>query len=90
MYGMNVHRAVLAAGEVESGATVHLVDGEYDTGPIVAQRRVGVLPSDTPETLAERVQACERGLVVAFFDDMVRGRIALPFQEILSGAVAGE
>jgi phosphoribosylglycinamide formyltransferase-1 len=76
MYGMNVHRAVLAAGEVESGATVHLVDGGYDTGPIVAQRRVAVLPGDTPETLAERVQACERGLVVAFLGDIVQGKTA--------------
>ena len=79
MYGMNVHRAVLAAGDLESGATVHLVDGEYDTGSIVAQRRVDVLPGDTPETLAERVQACERRLVVEFLGDIVRGKIALPF-----------
>jgi phosphoribosylglycinamide formyltransferase-1 len=90
MYGMNVHRAVLAAGEVESGATVHLVDGEYDTGPIVAQRRVGVLLGDTPETLAERVQACERRLVVAFFADVVHGKVVLPFQEIRSGTMRDE
>jgi phosphoribosylglycinamide formyltransferase-1 len=86
MYGMNVHRAVLAAGEVESGATVHLVDGEYDTGSIVAQRRVDVLPGDTPETLAERVQACERRLVVEFLNDIVHGKITLPFRETRPGA----
>lgn len=80
MYGVNVHRAVLAAGESESGATLHLVDGEYDTGPIVSQRRVEVLSSDTPESLAARVQACERGLVVAFLEDVARGRIWLPFR----------
>jgi len=90
MYGIHVHRALLAAGEVESGATVHLVDGGYDTGPIVAQRRVDVFPGDTPESLAERVQACERGLLVAFINDIVHGRIALPFQEIRSGVVRVE
>ncbi|HOO16034.1 MAG TPA: formyltransferase family protein, partial [Phycisphaerae bacterium] len=57
-----VRRAGLAAGERESGCTVHLVDLEYDHGPIVAQRRVPVLPGDTPDTLADRVQAAEREL----------------------------
>ena len=60
MYGRHVHEAVLAAGETESGCTVHLVDDTYDTGPMVLQARVPVLPGDTPETLAERVQAAER------------------------------
>ena len=60
MYGRHVHAAVLAAGETESGCTVHLVDDTYDTGPVVLQRRVPVLPGDTPDTLAERVQAAER------------------------------
>ena len=90
MYGMNVHRAVLAAGDLESGATVHLVDGEYDTGPIVAQRRVDVLPGDTPETLAERVQACERRLVVDFLGDIAHGKIALPFREARPEGWRGE
>lgn len=64
MYGMHVHRAVLAAGERIAGASVHLVDGEYDTGPVLAQCAVPVLDGDTPEILAERVQASERRLVV--------------------------
>ena len=59
MYGMHVHEAVIAAGEVESGPTVHLVDEEYDTGPIVAQSRVPVLAGDTPQALADRVLAEE-------------------------------
>jgi formyltetrahydrofolate-dependent phosphoribosylglycinamide formyltransferase len=62
MHGRHVHAAVLAAGEKESGCTVHLVDEQYDHGPIVAQRRVPVLPGDTPERLAERVMAAEREL----------------------------
>jgi len=62
MYGLRVHQAVLASGANESGCTVHIVDNEYDHGPIVAQRRVPVLTDDTPQTLAARVQAAEREL----------------------------
>jgi phosphoribosylglycinamide formyltransferase-1 len=62
MYGMHVHRAVLAAGEGESGATVHLVDGEYDHGQVLAQLRVPVQPGDTPEDLQRRVYAAEMEL----------------------------
>ncbi|MGD2045099.1 MAG: phosphoribosylglycinamide formyltransferase [Gemmatimonadota bacterium] len=62
MYGMNVHRAVIEAGEKESGATVHFVDEEYDRGAILGQRRVTVEPGDTPEDLAARVLAVEHRL----------------------------
>ena len=55
MHGHHVHEAVLAAGEKESGCTVHLADNAYDHGPILLQRRVPVLPGDTAETLAARV-----------------------------------
>ncbi|HYU52870.1 MAG TPA: phosphoribosylglycinamide formyltransferase [Gemmatimonadaceae bacterium] len=59
MYGARVHEAVIASGVKESGVTVHLVDDEYDRGPIVAQWRVAVEPSDTPDSLASRVLAVE-------------------------------
>jgi phosphoribosylglycinamide formyltransferase-1 len=62
MYGMNVHQAVIDAGRSESGATVHLIDNEYDTGPVVAQERVPVLKDDTPEMVAERVLQAEHRL----------------------------
>jgi len=62
MYGMHVHRAVLAAGERCSGATIHIVTDEYDAGPIVEQMRVPINRSDTPESLMERVQAAEHFL----------------------------
>lgn len=65
MYGRRVHEAVLAAGERESGCTVHLADQQYDHGPIVAQQRVPVRPDDTAETLAQRVMAAERELYPA-------------------------
>jgi len=55
MYGIHVHRAVLAAGCKVSGCTVHFVDNEYDHGKIIVQKCVPVLPDDTPETLAARV-----------------------------------
>jgi len=59
MYGARVHEAVIASGAKESGVTVHLVDNEYDRGPIVAQWRIPVEQSDTPETLAAKVLAVE-------------------------------
>ncbi len=59
MYGRRVHEAVLAAGAAVTGCTVHFADDTYDTGPIVLQREVPVLPGDTPEGLAKRVFAAE-------------------------------
>jgi phosphoribosylglycinamide formyltransferase/phosphoribosylglycinamide formyltransferase-1 len=59
MYGARVHEAVIASGAEESGVTVHLVDDDYDRGPIVAQWRVPVESSDTAESLAARVLAVE-------------------------------
>jgi phosphoribosylglycinamide formyltransferase 1 len=59
MYGHHVHEAVLASGDAESGCTVHIADYEYDRGPILVQKRVPVLPHDTPESLADRVFAAE-------------------------------
>jgi phosphoribosylglycinamide formyltransferase-1 len=63
MYGMFVHEAVISAKETESGATIHFVDAEYDRGPIFLQRRVPVLPGDTPESLRERVLKVEHELL---------------------------
>jgi len=76
MYGHHVHEAVLAAGAKLSGATVHIVDAEYDRGPIVAQQAVPVLPDDTPDSLAARVLKVEHTLyphtLAAFAEDRVR------------------
>lgn len=54
-YGMNVHKKVIEAGVKITGVTVHFVNKDYDAGKIIAQSAVPVLPSDTPEILAERV-----------------------------------
>ncbi len=59
MYGEHVHNAVLAAGETESGCTVHLCDDEYDHGRILMQARVPVRADDTASTLSARVLAAE-------------------------------
>ena len=60
MYGMNVHRAVIEAGEAESGITIHLVDAVYDNGKILFQATCPVLPTDTPESLAAKIHALEK------------------------------
>ncbi len=64
MWGHHVHEAVLAAGESESGCTVHLVDSGCDTGPILLQKKVAVLPGDTAETLAARILLTEHRAIV--------------------------
>ncbi|NTU92599.1 MAG: phosphoribosylglycinamide formyltransferase [Chlorobiaceae bacterium] len=73
MYGIRVHTAVIAAGESESGATVHLVNKEYDKGRILLQRTVPVLPGDTPESLADRVLACEHLLYPDALEQLLAG-----------------
>ncbi len=78
MYGRRVHEAVLAAGAPESGICIHLVDEEYDRGPVIARRSVEVRPGDTAEALEARVT----GLEPAFFLETLRrieaGELALP------------
>ncbi|HVN96914.1 MAG TPA: phosphoribosylglycinamide formyltransferase [Syntrophorhabdaceae bacterium] len=78
MYGIHVHEAVIAAGEKESGVTIHLVDEQYDTGPILAQRRVPVMPDDTPETLAARVLTEEHILYSETLQRIATGELSLP------------
>jgi phosphoribosylglycinamide formyltransferase-1 len=62
MFGMNIHKAVIAAKEKFSGATIHLVNENYDEGRILAQEKVAILENDTPETLAKRVLEIEHRL----------------------------
>ncbi len=75
MYGRRVHEAVIASGERESGASVHLVDEAYDHGAVLAQARVPVLPGDTAESLEKRVMAVEPKLYVDLLRDVAAGRI---------------
>ncbi len=74
-YGRRVHAAVLASGARFSGPTVHFVDEAYDTGPILAQAAVPVLPGDSPETLAARVLREEHRLLPECVAALVEERV---------------
>lgn len=78
MYGLYVHEAVIAAGEKETGVTIHLVEGEYDTGEILAQRKLPVLKSDTAKSLAARVLRLEHELYPETVQKIIDGNIILP------------
>jgi phosphoribosylglycinamide formyltransferase-1 len=76
-YGLHVHEAALARGVKVTGATVHFVDEGTDTGPIIAQKPVAVLPGDTPEILQRRVmEEAEWKLLPQAIDDIANGRIS--------------
>jgi folate-dependent phosphoribosylglycinamide formyltransferase PurN len=77
MYGSRIHAAVLAHGVRVTGVTVHLVDEAYDTGPILAQWPVPVLPGDTPDRLAARVLAVEHQLLPATVSALAAGALWL-------------
>jgi phosphoribosylglycinamide formyltransferase 1 len=77
MYGSRVHEAVIAAGETESGVTVHLVTDEYDAGPPVAQRRVPVESGDTPDVLQARVLELEHGIYADVIQAIADGTLTI-------------
>jgi len=82
MYDRHVHAAVLAANELESGCSVHYVEGDYDTGPVIAQARVPVLIGDTVDSLAERVKQRERLLLVDVLQERaLEGGFGVGFDE---------
>jgi phosphoribosylglycinamide formyltransferase-1 len=72
MYGRRVHEAVLAAGATESGATVHWVEGDYDSGPILAQTRVPIDTDETAASLEAKVKAAERKLLLDTLSRLAR------------------
>jgi phosphoribosylglycinamide formyltransferase-1 len=78
MYGRRVHEAVIAAGVAESGICIHLVDEEYDRGPVIARRSVAVIPGETPESLEARVTALEPQFYVETLRRIAEGAILLP------------
>ncbi|MBN2310788.1 MAG: phosphoribosylglycinamide formyltransferase [Candidatus Hydrogenedentes bacterium] len=77
MYGHHVHEAVIESGVKLTGVTVHFADDEYDHGPIILQDAVPVLDNDTPDSLAERVQAMERELYPKAIQLFAEGRVVL-------------
>jgi phosphoribosylglycinamide formyltransferase-1 len=82
MYGIHVHEAVIASRATISGATIHLVDEEYDRGPIVLQHSVPVDPKDTPETLAAKVLALEHVLYPEAVRLFAQGRVVIDGQHV--------
>lgn len=74
MYGHFVHEAVLAAGDKESGPTVHLVDEIYDHGKILLQKKIPVEPDDTPDSLAARVLKAEHQIYPVALDNLIKGK----------------
>ncbi|MEM0961885.1 MAG: phosphoribosylglycinamide formyltransferase [Bacteroidota bacterium] len=82
LYGRRVHQAVLDYGCRISGATIHLVEADYDTGPVVLQESVRVLPDDTPETLAARVLAVEHRLYPEALSLLASGRLSVEGRRI--------
>ena len=75
--GLHTHKRVLEAGDNEHGATVHFVTEELDGGPLVVQARVPVIPGDTPESLAQRVQQQEHVLYPLAMNLFANGRLRL-------------
>lgn len=82
MYGRRVHEAVLSSGANETGASVHLVDEEYDRGALLAQARVPVESGDTPDTLAARVLAAEHRLLPAVVLAAARAGRPVPLHDL--------
>lgn len=77
-YGLKVHEAALKKGVKVSGATVHFVDEGTDTGPIIMQKAVDVLPGDTPEVLQRRImEQAEWVLLPAAIDAIANGRVKI-------------
>ena len=81
-YGHHVYEAVLAHGCKVTGATVHFVNNEYDAGPIILQRAVAIEPDDTPDTLADRVQAVEREIYPEAISLFGQGRLQIEGQRV--------
>lgn len=75
MHGMHVHQAVIDAKEIESGVTVHFVNGEYDSGSIIRQTKVPVLETDDAESLSARVQKAEKIQLIEILNDFSKGEI---------------
>jgi phosphoribosylglycinamide formyltransferase-1 len=77
MYGHHVHESVIACGEKISGATVHLVDEEYDRGPIVLQKTVDIMPNETPDSLAAKVLKVEHEIFPLALKAFAEGRVRI-------------
>lgn len=78
MYGRHVHDAVARSGDLVTGASVHIVDGEYDHGPVILQREVALAPGDAAAAIEAKVTAAEAGLFVDVLRRISEGSLILP------------
>ncbi|MCH7727293.1 MAG: phosphoribosylglycinamide formyltransferase [Planctomycetes bacterium] len=78
MYGDRVHSAVLQAGDPATGVSIHLVDSEYDTGPVVAQCEVCVEENDDVQSLSDRVKIREKEFLIETLQAIAKRKIKLP------------
>ena len=95
MYGLRVHKAVVESKRKETGVTIHVVNQDYDRGPVLVQEKIDVSPEDTPVTLQERVKAMEKRVYLETLRKIISGEIFMPrsFKELvllfLKGSVLG-
>lgn len=78
LYGRRVHEAVRASADAVTGASIHIVESEYDTGPVIARREVPVGPEDSVQDIEARVRAIEPGLFVETLKRIADGDLELP------------
>ena len=78
LYGRRVHEAVRASGDTVSGASIHVVEADYDTGPVISRREVPVRPEDSVQDIEASVRAIEPGLFVETLRRIADGELVLP------------
>jgi phosphoribosylglycinamide formyltransferase-1 len=74
--GAHAVKDALAAGAKETGSTIHFVDAGVDTGEVIIQEAIGIFPTDTEDSLHERIKQVERKLLVQVVGDFVSGKIS--------------
>jgi phosphoribosylglycinamide formyltransferase-1 len=84
MYGHHVHEAVIARGVKFTGATVHFVDEDYDTGPIIMQRVVAVDANDTPDSIAAKVLEAEHAAYTDAVSLFAQGRLQVANRRVVT------
>ena len=72
MYGIHVHKAVLAAGDKYTGISIHIVSENYDSGSILAQKKIPVFPQDTPQSLQKRVKKEEQAFYISTLREIIK------------------
>jgi len=75
MYGHFVHEAVVKSKETKSGATVHFADENYDTGSIIVQKEIGILPTDSPEEVAKKILKIEHEIYPLAIKKVIEGNV---------------